>query len=199
MREFPSLLYKRLCIVEHVAQKNYVEVPPEWVKHDYIRGWARHTGYEVFVETGTYRCTTTMAVADAFRDVYSIELDRTLYEEAVARMRRYENVQLFNGDSAIVINDILPRLSEPAIFWLDAHWCGGVTGKSLKDPPIRNELEAIFAHPVKEHVILVDDARSFTGYANYPTIKQVIRHVHEKSRYQLRVFHDIIHIYRELT
>jgi hypothetical protein len=195
----PSRLYHRVCIAEHLMQVSHINVPPEWVKHAYIRDWAQHTGYKVLVETGTYRGNTTMAVADAFKEVHTIEYDRGLYEAAVKLMKDRTNIKLYHGDSAVVIRDILRALNEPAIFWLDAHYCGGVTAKSPKDPPIRDELAAIFAHPIASHAILIDDARAFTGFANYPTIKQIVQYVSAASPYQVRVFRDIIHIYREMT
>lgn len=54
-------------------------MPPEWVKHEYIRRWANHTGYRVFVETGTYLATTTREVASAFATVHTIEYDYELF------------------------------------------------------------------------------------------------------------------------
>ena len=35
------------------------------------------------------------------------------------------------------------------------------------------ELKQICAHPVKDHVILIDDAREFTGQNDYPTIESL--------------------------
>lgn len=198
LRDLPKRLYSRLFIAEQLMQLSPTALPPEWVKHDYLRRWQENTGYHVFVETGTCHGDTTSAVASAFRECHTIEFDRTLYERAVARMRPLDNVVVYQGDSAVVIKEILAKLREPAIFWLDAHYCGGATGKTLKDPPIREELDAIFAHDIDTHVILVDDARLFNGFDNYPTIKQVISYVRARSPYQVRVFQDAIHIYRDL-
>jgi hypothetical protein len=49
------------------------------------------------------------------------------------------------------------------LFWLDGHFCGGVSAHGDKGTPILEELNLILSHRVKEHVILIDDARLFNG------------------------------------
>ncbi|MDD5318778.1 MAG: hypothetical protein PHF79_03110, partial [Candidatus Pacebacteria bacterium] len=59
----------------------------------------------------------------------------------------------------------------PILFWLDAHFSGGKTAKSvLGDTPIEKELDIIFGSWTNGNVILIDDARLFTGTDNYPSL-----------------------------
>ena len=74
-----------------------------------------------------------------------------------------------HGDSRRELNDILAKLNEPVIFWLDAHWCGGARDdqKPEEECPLREELLAVRAFDGKSY-ILIDDARLFTGRPKYP-------------------------------
>jgi hypothetical protein len=39
------------------------------------------------------------------------------------------------------------------------------------------ELDAILAHPVRGHVLLIDDARCFTGEEGWPSLAQLRAHI----------------------
>ena len=56
---------------------------------------------------------------------------------------------------------VLEPVFMTALFWLDGHYSGGETAKGDADSPLREELEAIGRHPIKTHVIPIDDVRSF--------------------------------------
>jgi hypothetical protein len=47
------------------------------------------------------------------------------------------------------------------------------TAKGEKDTPIKEELLQIINHKVKDHIILIDDARLFNGENDYPGIKKI--------------------------
>jgi hypothetical protein len=70
------------------------------------------------------------------------------------------NVRCYLGDSAQVLPEILRQLRSPAMFWLDAHWCGEGTGFSQTECPLLRELELILNHH-RDHIIMIDDARCF--------------------------------------
>jgi hypothetical protein len=124
-----------------------------------IRWYARHYKPRFFVETGTFMGDTTAAVADLFEQCFTIELSDQLYHRASERFSKTGNVRCLQGDSGRMILDLIRNdLSGPALFWLDAHASGGITVDAGYDP-IFAELEAIFADPETEHVILIDDAR----------------------------------------
>lgn len=113
---------------------------------------------KVFVETGTYKGWMIDKMKNYFETIYSIELDTSLYDQALKRFGGRDKIELLHGDSAVEIKKILEKLDEPALFWLDAHGSGAITSDNA---PIIYELKAIFAHPVRNHVVLIDDARHF--------------------------------------
>jgi hypothetical protein len=161
-----------------------------------IKKWQAMTGYKLFVETGTFLGETTLAMSGIFERCWTVEIDRSLYEQALRRFER-KNITALHGDSETLIVDILSDIDAPAIFWLDGHYSRANTGRGAIDTPIVNELTRIFEHPIKEHVILIDDARQFLGVSGYPTIKALHRFVRAHSPYRMRVSNDIIRLYNE--
>lgn len=109
------------------------------------------------------------ATRRSFDTIYSIELDQTLYRGAKEKFAPLHHISILQGDSTEALPTLLERISEPALFWLDAHYSGGITARGPKETPIIDEIQNIFNHPIKHHVILIDDARSFTG-GTYPTL-----------------------------
>jgi hypothetical protein len=116
-----------------------------------------------------------------------------LYEEAVRRFKKYGHIKLYHGDSAKVLTDIVAGLEEPAIFWLDAHYSGGVTARAEKDCPIFGEVDAIFQKGTFRHILLIDDADCFIGANDYPTVEELTAYIKEKrSDYKVEVKYGII-------
>jgi hypothetical protein len=122
------------------------------------RRYARDFALINFVETGTYLGDTISELASTFHTCFTVELSDSLHAAATQRLSAFSNVNCLLGDSASVLPQILRSLDGPALFWLDAHASGGATANSGRGP-IFGELDAIFAHGCKAHVILIDDAR----------------------------------------
>ena len=144
--------------------------PPQVFKHQLIRDTAGHFGVRVLVETGTNYGHTVSAVLGTFHTIYSIELMDELWASARRRFARHPKVKLSHGDSARELPRILSELREPALFWLDAHYSGAGTARADIDTPIAQELLTISMHPIRNHVLLIDDAREFDGTDAYPTL-----------------------------
>jgi len=162
-----------------------------------IKKWQAMTGHTLFVETGTFLGDTTIAMAAVFQRCWTVEIDEALYQQALRKFEGHQNITAIRGDSETTIADILKDIDAPAIFWLDGHYSRGNTGRGFLDSPIMNELRRIFEHPIKAHVILIDDARLFLGRNGYPTIKALHRFVRDSSPYRMRVSNDIIKLYKE--
>jgi hypothetical protein len=148
--------------------------PPPTVKHAIIKDYQRRSGARVLVETGTFAGGMIDAVKDRFARIFSIELDPGWHARAVERFRLDPHVTLLLGDSGVRLQEVLDSLTEPALFWLDAHYSGPVTARGALDSPIVRELESIRAHPVPGHVVLIDDMRDFTGRDGYPTVDELV-------------------------
>lgn len=121
----------------------------------------------VLIETGTYLCEgVEMALAAGFGEVRTVELSEQLYAKAVKRYAGRPQVRLYQGTSEGQLEAMIADLREPATFWLDAHFSGGITAKGPEHSPILKELRIIGAHPVKTHTILIDDRRQ-VGTADF--------------------------------
>jgi hypothetical protein len=140
-------------------------------KRALLRDVAKRHHLRVLVETGTYMGETAWALRRELDRIETIELEPTLARLARIRFKRVTNVHVHEGDSATVLPRILESLTEPALFWLDAH---PSTDRTARDAPIplRAELAAIGRHPVSGHVVLVDDLK-YAGTPGYPTIEEI--------------------------
>jgi hypothetical protein len=162
---------------------------PPLVKQSIVKEYQRRFGLRVLVETGTFAGDMIDAVADRFDRVVSIELDPGWYAAAVRRFQARPSVTLLQGDSGVRLQEVLASLSEPALFWLDAHYSGPMTARGALDSPIVQELESVHAHPVAGHVVLIDDIRDFNGTGGYPTgaaLIDWIRHADPGSVVEVR-------------
>ena len=172
--------------------------PTALYKVEKIKSAQRFFKLNTFVETGTYLGTTLIAVANNFTKLYSVELSNDLAEEAIKYFSNNKRVIVTKGDSGICLREIVNQNKDRKLFWLDAHYSGGVTATSQEfgHTPISKELEIIFSVWVADSVILIDDARLFDGTDNYPTIADLKKYVFTKYP-DLRVFNneDIIHIF----
>lgn len=181
---------RRYC--DAIIQGKYA-LPPQSVKLAVIRQNIPYPPPRVFIETGTYYGDTVAAVKDMYANVISIEVDETLYKKACQRFVSDKNVRIVQGDCVRELSTILTMLHEPAVFWLDGHYSGGETGKGEIEDPILISLNQIAAHPAQQHVIFIDDARTFDGREGRPDISDVFNEIKKiDSRYIIRVQNDII-------
>ena len=93
----------------------------------------------------------------------------------------------------------MKSMTRPCLFWLDAHYSGGPTAKAEVETPIMQELDCIFAHPeAEEHILLIDDARCFTGENDYPSLKTLEGFIRDTNPgWSFEVKDDIIRICSE--
>jgi hypothetical protein len=120
------------------------------------------------------------ATKECFSQIYSIELSNELYKKAKKRFSGENKISIIHGDSGIELEKIIKKIDQPALFWLDGHYSGGVTAKGDKDTPIYEELAHILSSPQRGHVIIIDDARCFGRDSDYPTINELIDFIKTK-------------------
>ena len=153
--------------------------PPPPVKQAIVKDYQRRFGLRVFIETGTFAGDMIDAVKQHFARIVSIELDPGWHARAVERFRSDKHVSLLQGDSGVRLREVLASLTEPALFWLDAHYSGPLTARGEVDSPILGELSAVGSHPVRGHVVLIDDMRYFKDADGYPTVERLVEWIHE--------------------
>jgi hypothetical protein len=168
---------------------------PGPIKRRIIAAYIERYGIKRFIETGTHEGDTLAYVAmDRKIHCSSIELSDYYYNFAVTRFDGYRNVDLFNGDSGLLLPQIVTSLSVPAVFWLDGHYSGGKTARGSSDTPISGELKAILDSPIKQHVILIDDIRLFNGTAGYPELGSLLSSIQDHNYYEVEVTTDIVRL-----
>ena len=185
--------YKRTAFVGEYAWWRMLGRPrprvPHLVKQRTVTEFAQNFKLQVLVETGTNLGNMVGVQKDRFREIYSIELDEWLVARAKRKFAVRPNIHLYQGDSGTVLPTIVPLLQERCLFWLDAHW-------GDEAAPIKQELECIYRHPIRDHVLLIDDARWFDGRGDYLSIEDLRQHAaREYPGSVLEVKDDIIRIY----
>ena len=199
-------LYKPICSVLGIIdrKKEMIEwekrgrsgPPPPVIKQRVVGQYAQQFNVDTLVETGTYMGEMIRATKDIFREIFSIELGDELYKEAKKKFAKYPYISIIHGDSAKVLPKILKSLKRPCLFWLDAHYSGGITVKGNIETPIAEELRAILSHPVRNHIILIDDARCFNGKNDYPTVEWLKDYILKcRPNWNFEIKNDIIRIH----
>ncbi len=172
---------------------------PHPVKLMVIRSYLRRFSIGNFVETGTNLGDTLGYFAKQGISCTSIELSQELYQVARTVFEARKNVRLVQGDSSQMLPELLEETNKPILFWLDGHYSSGLTASAETHTPISAELNAIFDHPIKQHVILIDDARYFDGTNNYPHLDDLLRVIREDGSYVAEVSADIIRLVPRLV
>lgn len=167
--------------------------PPHYLKQQIIKYYQSKYNIKTFIETGTSYGDMIEAQKKTFDRLYSIELGKDLWKKAVKRFRQDANVTILQGDSGKVLETVTSDLNEPAIFWLDGHYSGGITARGEKECPILEEVNAVFRFKNIDHILLVDDASSFDGQHDYPTIDELTTHIKTKNnKYEVTIKDDIV-------
>jgi len=132
------------------------------------------TGNSEAIETGTYLGDSAEVLAAFFAKVTTIERDKTLAKNATNRFSNNENISVLLGSSRDLLRGVVPPVGNPALFWLDAHYSGGVTAGEDDPCPLLEELTTIAnSRDSVNTIILIDDARALTGFGGWPTLDEV--------------------------
>ncbi len=111
----------------------------------------------VFFETGTHIGTAVQSAYNlGFERIVPIEIQERFYDYCMERFQpldAWEQIKLFLGRSEDNIEKLVQEwVNGRAMFWLDAH---------ETNSPYKLEIEAILKHPKKNHIILVDDIKTY--------------------------------------
>ena len=134
---------------------------------------------DVFVETGTRTGDGVQtALNSGYSKIISIEIYEAHYQSSKNRFKHLPNVKIVKGDSGIILGEVISDINEPMTFWLDAHLKQAEDSEiGVKDYPIIEELSHIKNHPIKNHVILIDDIRCWNSIDESLMLDSVIEYI----------------------
>ena len=170
--------------------------PPPAFKQSVVREYGKRFRLRNLIETGTYQGEMAAAQQRSFSRIVSIELDAELFRKAEAQFAAASHITILQGDSSQVLRQVVQEVAGPCLFWLDAHYSGGITARGTRETPIIQELEIVFSRNNADDVILIDDARCFTGTGDYPALEELQRFVTEAQPHlKFEAADDIIRLY----
>lgn len=138
--------------------------------------------YRIAVETGTLFGDSARKLNRFFPEVYTIEINRELFEKAVVRLKKYPGIKVLFGDSQVVLKDLVQKLQGPCLFYLDAHFsgdrstdwkasrwkgykvdtgCAGDRSNPENQVPLFEEIRLIHDFVKSECIIYIDDVDKF--------------------------------------
>jgi hypothetical protein len=157
-----------------------------------------HFSTNVFVETGTFKGKTSIWAAGIFNEVYTIENSKELFDSTSKSLTEYRNIHPLYGNSALQLKNVISEINQRAIFWLDAHWCGGNTYGNDDPCPLLDEIR-IIKQSGYNHIIIIDDARFFLkpppkpqNSDLWPGLKEILDLLNKDNSYFTFVSEDVI-------
>lgn len=185
---------------QHQLTLKYIKTPNWSLSEIFLQELSTLFKADVFIESGTFFGTSAGRAALFFKEVHTMELSPSLYQEAQQRLNKYQNVHTYCGDSSKLLPEILKNVTGRIVFWLDGHYSEGSTAKGSKNTPVMEELEAIKNSGITNAVILIDDMRCFQtvddrpenlslkGYPSVAELEQAILEINKD--YQFYIFGD---------
>ncbi len=161
-----TLAYPIWALSGKAAPDNHVH------KKQRIERIAKQYGCRSFIETGTFYGQMVNFASSIFDVVVSIEIFEPFFERNAQMFAGQKNVKILLGDSSAKMPDAMALTNGRILFWLDGHFSGEGTGLGDKVSPIIEELRIIAQHARKDHCIIIDDRRLFTGVDGYPSIAE---------------------------
>jgi hypothetical protein len=169
------------------------------IPKDLVLKLAKEFNVRKFIETGTYHGNTSLWASEYFDGVTTLEASQELHAIAEKNLATTPNVSLIFGSSKVLLTKAIAPAAGPALFWLDAHYSGGITFGSKDECPLVEELNQINESPI-DHFILIDDARLFLSppylghdTSQWPSIDIICSLLQSgKHKKYIAVFEDVI-------
>ena len=147
------VLFNILRLIKHlpklIFRKNGYGFHNDKTLQGFIKNIIKMIPITSFVETGTYKGDTTAHMARNNPDlpIFTCELDKLSFWESRWLLKKFKNVFCFNKSSPDFLKDIVSRIGDLPLFFLDAHW--------NDYNPLKDELKII--SNLKKAIIIIDD------------------------------------------
>jgi hypothetical protein len=120
----------------------------------------KSSSFPIFVETGTYMGETLQVMQPLFERLYTIDIK----DEFINNLKSGytgSKINFILGDSSVELEKLTNVLDNNTVFFLDAHWSVGNTGRGTKDCPLYEEVTGICNNFKHTGIIIIDDFRLF--------------------------------------
>lgn len=137
-------------------------------------------GYSnIFIETGScYGRSINLALEAGYTQIRSVEAKEEFYKHCLREFKDNPRVQLFYGKSVDQLPEMIYDLTQPAVFFLDAHVSGEASAGYQdwmekqeesdydQDKVLKAEIAMILRHSCT-HLFIIDDQNGSKFYAEY--------------------------------
>ena len=152
----------------------------------------------IFVETGTFRGDAiNKALECEYEQIFTVEIDKKRHKWLVREFEDDDEVTFIRGNSEAEFPKIMDKIKEKCTIYLDAHYCGDDAEKGDKWSPIRDELNYLKTHSIKNHTIIIGDwicqnnthkdeqSGLETGYMGHKNTLKKIKKINKKYKFSL--------------
>ena len=159
-------------------EREFKTPTPQFIKNSIFLEYSNNES--VWIETGTYRGTSTRFLAQNNKFVHTIESQKELYSQTKTMLKEdgIKNVSFNLGTSENKLEEVIQNIDNETIcIWFDAHYSGPGTYKGTRDTPIVKELEVVqkYISKFKKINILIDDIQLFQdSNPEYPNKEYLI-------------------------
>ncbi len=160
-----------------------------------VLDYASTFGVGTFIETGTYRGDMVYAMKNQFHAIISIELSADLMEPGEGSLLRLATHRHSTGrwwhncTTSQQHFEHMLVLAGRALFSRRHR-------KGHRQNSVAKEIATILRHKIRDHVILIDDARCFDGTHDYPALNDLQEFVAlSRPDYAFSVANDVIRIH----
>ncbi len=130
-----------------------------------------------FVETGTYKATTSKIASKYFQNIFTIEIFQDLYDN-IEDKNLFTNIKYILGDSVKILPELLITEKQNILFFLDAHRSGLDTSSNGSFiVPVMEELNIILNNIKGDNILVINDVRFWKNEKiNAPDWSNVSKH-----------------------
>ena len=121
----------------------------DFVVQDMVSDIVKDNGIETVIETGTHTGLSTAFFSEIVKNVITTEINPDWLAQAKNSLKDRDNIKFFQGDSAEILKQELPKLKgQKILFFLDAHF--------NNDMALDRELESIANSEVVPYIMIHD-------------------------------------------